>query len=348
MSSPDSGKKSNLMNLRVAIISILVIAVVVTVLAVSLINKPPQYYSQYGVALGTNVKIVYATDKGNSQQIVNSMFNELNTINQTLNPWLKGSELYDLNNSNGKWMKVSPNLLELLKYSLEISNDTNGAFDPTVGRLVQLWGFNTDDSHKWHLPSQYDISQALLNVGYQNVQINGDQVRLMNGVWLDLGGIAKGYAVQLLVELAKENDPNSTGYVDIGGDIGIIGPKYGDQPWIIGVRNPAGTSNDAIEYVKLYKGFIATSGDYERYIMINGKRYYHILDPKSGYSNDYFQSVSTISSNGMLSDAFGTAIMVAGPSMLDKWAGDFGVAYYAIYENGNIQSNTLWKEYESQ
>lgn len=74
------------MNLRVAIISILVIAVVVTVLAVSLINKPPQYYSQYGVALGTNVKIVYATDKGNSQQIVNSMFNELNTINQTLNP----------------------------------------------------------------------------------------------------------------------------------------------------------------------------------------------------------------------------------------------------------------------
>ncbi len=329
-------------------ISIFVLAIVVTVLAVSFIKKPPQYYVQYGIALGTDVKIVYATNKGNAQSVVKSMFDELNNVNQMFNPWLENSELYNLNNSNGKWVKVSPELMDVLKYSIEIAKMTNGNFDPTIGRVVALWGFNTNDSKKWHLPSQYDVSQALLNVGYQNVQFKGNEVRLLNGVWVDLGGIAKGYAVQVLVDMAKINDPDSTGYVDIGGDVGIIGPKYGNQPWIIGVRNPRGNSNAAITYVKLYKGFIATSGDYERYIIINGRRYYHIFNPRTGYSNNYFQSVTTISSNGMLSDAFGTAIMVAGPAVLDKWANNFGVAYFAIYENGNTQVNSLWKEYEAQ
>lgn len=342
--SSDSNKKMNFFSARNFIISIAIILITLIVLFVSLAKKPPQYYVQYGTAFGTNVKIAYATSKGNAKIIVKEMFSMLDKVNQTLNPWLAGSELYNLNNSEGKWIEVSPQLLDVLKYAVRIAEITDGNFDPTVGRLVSLWGFNSENSRNWHLPSSQQIADVLPMVGYKNIQFDGNKVRLTNGVWIDLGGIAKGYAVQLLVNFAKESDPDSTGYVDIGGDIGIIGPKYGNQPWVIGVRNPDGGPNDVIVYVDLYKGYIATSGDYERYITIDGKRYYHILNPKTGYSQNYFQSVTSISDNGMISDAFSTAAMVAGPNYLNQWSAQLGVAYLAI-NNGHMESNSLWNEY---
>lgn len=334
----------NFLSVRSILISVTLILIVLVVIFVALTRKPPQYYVQYGTALGTNVKISYATSKGNAKEVVDQMFAILDKVNDTFNPWLVGSELYNLNHSDGKWVKVSPQLMDVLKYSIAIAQETNGSFDPTIGRLTDLWGFNSTDSKKWHLPSASEIANALSHVGYQNVQFDGDKVRILNGAWIDLGGIAKGYAVELLVKFAKENDPSSTGYVDIGGDIGIIGPKYGNQPWKIGVRNPDGGPNDAITYVDLYSGYIATSGDYERYITVGGRRYYHILNPKTGYSQNYFQSVTSISDSGMLSDAFGTAAMVSGPNYLNQWAAEMGVAYLAI-NNGQMQSNELWNEY---
>ncbi|MGC8544969.1 MAG: FAD:protein FMN transferase [Athalassotoga sp.] len=345
MRLPDSDKKMNFLSIRVTIITLSILLIIAIVIFVVFWKKPPQYYVQYGVALGTNVTISYATGRGNAQQVVETMFKELDNINNIFNPWLPNSELYNLNHSNGQWTQVSPELLDVLEYSIQIAQKTDGNFDPSIGRLVNLWGFNSTDSRNWHLPSSSEIANILPHVGYQNVQFDGNKVRLLNGVWIDLGGIAKGYAVQLLVEMAKENDPNSTGYVDIGGDIGIIGPKYGNQPWVIGVRNPRGTSNDALTYVNLYRGYIATSGDYERYITVGGKRYYHIINPKTGYSDNYFQSVTSISDNGMLSDAFGTAAMVAGPNDISQWAEELGIGYFLIYENGQIQNNTLWNEY---
>ncbi|MGC8611052.1 MAG: FAD:protein FMN transferase [Mesoaciditoga sp.] len=342
--SSHSDKKMNFLSVRSILISVTLILIIMVVIFVALTRKPPQYYVQYGTALGTNVKISYATSKGNAKEVVAQMFEILDKVNETFNPWLAGSALYNLNHSDGKWVQVSPQLMDVLRYAIKISQDTNGSFDPTIGRLIDLWGFNSSDSKKWHLPSPSEIANVLPHVGYQNVQFDGDKVRVLNGAWIDLGGIAKGYAVELLVKFAKENDPNSTGYVDIGGDIGIIGPKYGNQPWKIGIRNPDGGPNDAITYVDLYNGYIATSGDYERYIIVGGKRYYHILNPKTGYSQNYFQSVTSISDNGMLSDAFSTAAMVSGPNYLNQWAAEMGVAYLTI-NNGQMQSNELWNEY---
>ncbi len=332
--------------IRTLILSIFTLAVVAVVIFVVISRRPPQYYVRRGIAFGTDVKIAYATRKKNAEAVVNAMFDELNKLNNIFNPYKPGSELYKLNHSNGKWMEVDPRLLDVLKYSIKFARDTNGDFDPTLGRVVVLWGFNTDNPHKWKLPSPYEIANALKDVGYRNVEFDGNRVRLLNNVWVDLGGIAKGYAVDVLLAMAKANDKSSTGYVDIGGDIGIIGPKYGNQPWKIGIRNPRGTMNDAISYVYLYKGTIATSGDYERYIIVNGKRYYHIFNPKTGYSSNYFESVTTISKSGILSDAFGTAAMIGGPSKIGKWANEFGVAYMSINEEGKIQKNSLWKDYE--
>lgn len=331
---------------RVVILSIFTLALVGVVLVTVILKRPPQYYIQQGIAFGTDVKFAYATKKRNAKVVVDAMFDELKKLDNIFNPYREKSELYKLNHSNGKWMKVDPRLFNVLKYSTDFSKETNGEFDPTLGKVVVLWGFNTDDPNKWRLPQPSEISGALKHTGYKYVEFKGNEVRLLNGVWIDLGAIAKGYAVDVLLKMAKMNDPSSSGYVDIGGDIGIIGPKYGNQPWKIGIRNPRGTINDAIAHVYLYKGTIATSGDYERFIIKNGKRYYHIFDPKTGYSPNNFESITTISTSGILSDAFGTAAMVGGMEKTQKWSKGLGVAYLIVDEKGHVETNSLWKNYE--
>ena len=338
--------KMSVTKLKIIILSLFTFAAVGVVLFVAISKKPPQYYIRRDVAFGTNVQIAYATKKGNAKTVVDAMFDELKKLDDIFNAYRPTSELYKLNHSNGEWVKVNPRLLDVLKYSMKFARLTDGDFDPTLGKVVVLWGFNTDDPNKWRLPSPEEISNALEHSGYKNVEIKDDKVRLLNDVWIDLGAIAKGYAVDVLLKMAKLNDPNSTGYVDIGGDIGIIGPKYGNQPWKIGVRDPRGNMNDSIAYVYLYKGTIATSGDYERFIIRNGKRYYHIFNPKTGYSPDNFEAITTISSSGIFSDAFGTAAMVGGLSKTEKWANELGAAYLIVNEKGKIIKNDLWKDYE--
>ncbi len=338
--------KISVAKIRIMVLSIFTFLAVGTVLFVVISNRPPQYYVRRGIAFGTDVQIAYATRKGNAKVVVDAMFDELNKLDEIFNPYRPNTELYKLNHSHGKWTKVSPKLLNVLRYSIMFAKKTNDAFDPALGKIVVLWGFNTDDPSKWRLPSSQEISSALEHSGYKNVEIDGTKVRLLNDVWIDLGAIAKGYAVDVLLKMAKINDPHSTGYVDIGGDIGIIGPKYGNQAWKIGVRNPRGNPNDSIAYVYLYKGTIATSGDYERFITRNGKRYYHIFNPKTGYSPDNFEAITTISSSGILSDAFGTAAMVGGLEKTEKWAKEFGTAYLVIDEKGKIVKSELWKDYE--
>jgi thiamine biosynthesis lipoprotein len=329
--------------ITISIFSFIVIAVVITII---ILKQPPKYYTRYGIELGTDVKITYATDRGNAKKVVDDMFNKFDEYEKIFDPWLNGSELYNLNHSNGQWVKVSPELLAVLKNSIVLANLTDGEFDPTIGRLVPLWGFNTDNTHEWHLPSPQSIKNALIHVGYKNVEIKGNEVKLLNGVWLDLNGMMEGYIDQLLINIAKANDPNSTGYVDVGGTVGIIGPKDGSQPWIIGIQNPRGGPNDAIAYVKLYKGYVGTSGDYERYIVVDGKRYYHIFDPKTGYSNNYFESITTVSTISTLSDGFGVFAMVNGSSNINEWAKKLGISYLAIDENGKMIEGPGWTAYE--
>ncbi len=334
------------MKTKIVILSLFTLGVVGAVLFVVLFRKPPQYYVRRGIAFGTDVQIAYASRKGNAKIVVDAMFNELEKLDSIFNAYREGAELYKLNHNGGKWMKVSPRLLNVMKYSVAFAKKTDGDFDPSLGRVAVLWGFDTDDPNKWRLPPANEIQNALKHCGYENIEIKGDEIRLLNGTWVDLGAIAKGYAVDVLLKMAKKYDPTSTGYVDIGGDIGIIGPKYGNRPWKIGVRNPRGNPNQSIAYVYLYKGTIATSGDYERYIIVNGKRYYHIFDPRTGYSPDYFEAITTISTSGILSDAFGTAAMVGGLKKTESWAKEFGTAYLIVTEKGKIIKSSLWQEYE--
>ncbi len=334
------------LKVKVVVLTLFTLGVIAAVLFAVFFRRVPQYYVRRGIAFGTDVQIAYATSKGDAKAVVNAMFDELGKLDNTFNAYKPGAQLYELNHNGGKWMKVDTKLLNVVKYSLAFAKKTNGDFDPSLGRVVILWGFDTDDPNKWRLPPASEIENALKHCGYKNIEIKDDEIKLLNGTWIDLGAIAKGYAVDVLLKMAKENDPKSTGYVDVGGDIGIIGPKYGNQPWKIGIRDPRGNPNKSIAYVYLYKGTIATSGDYERYIIVNGKRYYHIFNPRTGYSPNKFEAVTTISTSGILSDAFGTAAMVGGLEKTEEWSKEFGTAYFIVNEKGKIITNSLWHDYE--
>ena len=194
---------------------------------------------------------------------------------------------------------------------------TNGAFDPTMAPLTDLWGIGTDNAR---VPAQSEIDEALTHVGYQNVKLLGNnQVQLLNGAQVDLGGIGKGYAGDIVHEMA-ESDTSDQWHVlaRLSGNIEMYGGKTADSGtdnWNIGIADPD-DNTDSIAVVSLRDGSVVTSGDYERFFEKDGKRYHHIFDPATGYPADSgLRGVTVIDPCSTKADALTTALFVMG---LDK------------------------------
>ena len=201
--------------------------------------------------------------------------------------------------------KHSDDVIYLIKRGIDIGYETDGAFDITVGNLMKVWG----RFEKPIIPPSEKIKDALSKVNFKKIKIKRDSLILPRGYLVDLGGIAKGYAIDRGVEILRENGITS-GLINAGGDIGIIGPKPFHRKWKVGIKNPRGEG--VIGYVEMDAGFIATSGDYERYFILNGKRYHHIVNPKTGYPARGAVSVTVIAPTGLQSDAYSTAVFVMG------------------------------------
>ncbi len=208
--------------------------------------------------------------------------------------------------------------LRVVAFALEIARETNGAFDPTVNPLMRLWGFRKG-AVLYDPPSEAALSNALGKVGYRHVGIvtNDDGTATVTldqtGVELDLGGIAKGYAVDLaydrLVAAGAEDF-----LIDLGGNIRAGGsPRSDGSPWRIGVRDPGDPTKTVGDPIALPGGYaVATSGSYERYVEIGGRRYSHIIDPRTGLPVARGGSVSVVAPTAMEADARSTARFVGG------------------------------------
>jgi thiamine biosynthesis lipoprotein len=198
---------------------------------------------------------------------------------------------------------------EILKSAIAVSNETDGAFDITAGPLVKAWSFHDAG----HVPSHQSIQTALEKVGYEKLDVASGEpdARLEeDGMLVDLGGIAKGYAVDQGFEtLLGEGVSNAL--VNAGGDVALIGPGIGGKGWRIGLKHP----REEGFYLKLLleEGAAASSGDYERFFMEKGKRYHHILDPRTGYPAEPCISVTVLAEDAMTADAFSTGLFVLGP-----------------------------------
>jgi len=218
------------------------------------------------------------------------------------------AELYRLNLSASRGpVRVSKGLAEVLDVSLEVAGKSGGAFDPTVLPLIEAYGFNGE---KRRVPGDGEIFGILPHVDYRQVGLAGDFVEMPESFALDLGGVAKGYAVDQALEAMKEAGAEG-GLVNIGGDIAVFGERAGGGPWSIGVQHPR-APGELFAILELESGAVATSGDYERYFVEDGVRYHHILDPKTGRPARGLISVTVTAPTCVLADAYATAVFVLG------------------------------------
>jgi len=219
------------------------------------------------------------------------------------------SDTWAINHSDGKAVSVSKDTMTLLRKGIEIGEKTNGALDITLYPVITAWGFTMD---KQQIPDTQLLADRMSLVDYTGVLTDGDLVSVPDGMQVDFGALAKGYTSDCVIEILKKNDVNSA-LVNLGGNVHALGSKPDGSFWKVGVQNPFFPS-EQICTLDISDMAVITSGNYERYFTgSDGKKYWHIIDPKDGYPADNgLVSVTIIGKSGLVSDALSTALFVLG------------------------------------
>jgi thiamine biosynthesis lipoprotein len=268
------------------------------------------------------------------QRQVDERLAEINRLMSTYDPESELSRFNRLNSSD--WFAVSPETAEVVAAALEIAERTSGAFDPTVGPVVNLWGFGPDKS-RTELPTDEAITAALARVGYEEVSVRTDPPALKKAipeVYLDLSGIAKGYASDAISELLDKLGLANT-MVEIGGEVRTRGAKADGTPWRIGVEQPDDRERRIHAAVNLVNAGMATSGDYRNYFEHEGIRYSHTIDPATGRPVRHdLAAVSVVAPTCMEADALATAVLVMGDQKGYDWCVEHDVAAMFLVRQG--------------
>lgn len=261
--------------------------------------------------LGTIITITVIDKPENRAGDFDAAFSEIENVQKIFNLYDPDSEISRINKTaSTSSCKVSDEAFFLIGKSLEVSEITGGAFDITFASTGKLWDFSKE---KFTPPDDETIQKLLPLISYKNVRldISNKSIKfLKSGTKIGLGGIAKGYATgKTIAELRKRNVKGAI--VACAGDIQVIGDNNG-TPWKAGIQDPRGSS--VIAAIDMYDGeSVSTSGDYERFRIVNGKRYHHIINPSTGYPADSgLISVSVFSRDSVLSDVYSTAFFVSG------------------------------------
>lgn len=278
--------------------------------APTLLKEP---YARDEVMLGTYVRVkIYDEGKKDVLDPVYQRVKELGdkiTINQP------GSEVDEINAQAGiKPVKVSDDIYYLLKEAYKYSEETNEAFNMAIGAVTQLWRIGFDDARK---PAQQEIDAALKQIDYRKVKFD-DQAQTVyleeKGMILDLGAIAKGYITDEAVKVLKDHGVTSA-IVDLGGNVYVLGHsnRGADQPWNVGIQDPNQYRGSIVGSIKEENRTIVTSGIYERYLEVDGKKYHHLFDSRTGYPFDNeIAGVSIITQHSIDGDALSTAVYAKG------------------------------------
>lgn len=223
---------------------------------------------------------------------------------------IETSEISLLNNNSGTFQEVSPETFNLINRAVSAYDMTGGAFDIAVYPIVKAWGFTTDE---YRIPSEEELRRLLMFTDSRKIQFKPEDssVRLLTGMQIDLGGIAKGYIASKLYEKAKEKGVKS-GLISLGGNVQAIGSKPDGSSWHIGIQHPD-YENDYIGVLSINDEAAITSGGYQRFFERDGKRYHHIIDPSTGAPSDSdVISATVITKDGAMGDALSTAFYVMG------------------------------------
>jgi thiamine biosynthesis lipoprotein len=259
---------------------------------------------------------------------VERAYAEIERIEKKLSVRMKDSEITEINQSAGKRpLKVDDEMYLLIQESKRFSEMSGGAFDISVEGLKDIWDFNRPGFRE---PGPDRVKKGLERVDYRKIRLNQRDSTVFleeGGMEISLGGIAKGYAVDRAVRILRESGIKG-GIVSAGGDLLAFGRKGNGEVWRVGVRNPRDHSKN-ICVLPVSNLSVATSGDYERYRMADGKRVHHIIDPRTGYPSAGCMSVTVVARSAMTADALATAVFVLGPeaglALLEELPGVEGI-----------------------
>jgi FAD:protein FMN transferase len=258
----------------------------------------------------------------NASQAMNAAFAEMERVNSLLNNYNPESEVSAINKNAGLApVEISIDTFAALKAAIKFGDISGGAFDVTIGPLLELWGFATDETGKGiKEPDYYLLMEIKSFVDYKALEINssGNDKFVRRTAWLkkhgmriDVGAFSKGYTSDMAIKVLKKCGIKSA-LIAAGGTICAIGTKPDSSPWRVGIKHPR-KENSFLTVVSLKDRSVSTSGDYEKFYKKEGKRRTHIIDPRTGMPLEKMQSVTVIAGSGVESDALSTALFVLGP-----------------------------------
>ena len=260
-------------------------------------------------------------DSLRAMQIVQELDKQWSVTNEN-------SAVYQLNATGTA--ELSDETAELLRRSLQLKEETGGAFDPTIYHIVKMWGFTTGE---YRVPTDAELADALEMHRNSSITLDGNRAAV-SGCAVDLGAVAKGYTA---AKIASELEHADTLNLNLGGNIQLEGTKPDGSPWRVGIKNPENTE-EYLGILELESGAVVTSGGYERYFEQDGVRYCHIIDPKTGRPADKgLISVTIVSEDGFLADALSTALYVMGLEEASEfWRGRTDFEAVLVTDAGEI------------
>lgn len=301
------------MNSKRKIVTVLFIAAMLLFLVYQMLNKPTgEWVEKNEFVLGTFSQIrVYAPSQTEGEAIIQKAFDRVREIENRMSSHIETSQVYEINQEAGiSSVEVTDDTLKVIQNGIDYYDETQGLFHIGIGSLIELWGIGSEHPY---IPTQSEIEEKLEYLDIHAIQIQGNHVQLMNPqMSLDLGGIAKGYAVDESARILQEEGIQS-GFINFGGDVYALGDKPDETPWNVGIREPVIESGSVLGRIPSTNVSVVTSGDYERYSIKEDTVYHHILDPRTGYpSQSGLSSVTIVSDTSIAGDVYSTAAFIMG------------------------------------
>ncbi len=313
----------------------------------SAIAFPQETFMRTLKLMGSRFEItVVAEDQEKGDRYIDMAVKEISRIEKIISSWDTGSQTAQINNNAGIMpVKVEPELFHLIERALQISKITDGAFDISYAAMDRIWTF---DGSMQQMPDEETIRQSVKKVGYRNIILNKEENSVflkIPGMKIGFGAIGKGYAADKAKDVLMKEGVVA-GMINASGDLNCWGRKPDGSPWLIGITNPM-NKNKVFSWFPIENSAVVTSGNYEKYVILNGKRYAHIIDPRTGYPASGLTSVSIFAPKAELADALATSVFVmgidAGIDMVNQLKGiecvlvdDQGKIYYSE----NVKRNT--------
>ncbi|MEX2476055.1 FAD:protein FMN transferase [Marinobacter sp.] len=331
---------------RVALASV-VLTLAVVALAGCSFGDEKEIWEIAGPVFGTeyHINVVLTGDEEELQTLSEGIEKELNKIDASMSTWKDDSELSMLNHrkDQSEWADISAPLAEVLATALRVSRLTDGAFDVTIGPVVNLWGFGPE-ARPDKVPDDGELAARLESTGYEKLEVRSDPpaIRASGPQYIDLSAIAKGYAVDAVGRFLEQAGVEAY-LVEIGGEVRVNGRKPDGSAWRLAIEQPVSERRQINRVVALDQHSMATSGDYRNYYESNGRRYSHTIDPEDGQPiNHNLASVTVITESAMLADALATGFNVMGYERAQALATRENIAAYFIVrgEDGFEVHNT--------